>query len=153
MIILLNSTFELANGVDRCARVCEERSLQLAQATPSANRLRAEWPTLFPDRATREVSIPLLISLPECATAEDAEEQAHAFIVSLPKGGDSLTFTIGERVIEYTQWSLVSAEPETIRVRNYIRVMLRAVNPQVSDEARAQFESAELQEFEANTFT
>lgn len=152
MTILLNSTFELANGDDRTARVCGRRGIVLSQDTPRAVRLRAEWPTLFPTRAVRTVAINLEISLPACADLAAAEEQAHAFIASIPKGGDSLEFVIDDSTITYPQWALVSAEPQSLGVTNLLRVALEATDPQVSAEVRPQFESGGLQSFETNTF-
>lgn len=152
MTILLNNTFELANGVAPTARLCGTRALQLTQNTPAAARLRAEWPTFLVSQSVREVAVAIEVTLPPCETEEAAEEQAHAFIVSIPKGGDSLSFTVGETTVTYAQWALISAAPETLGVTNRVRVELHAVNPTVSEEARLQFESGEFVELEPDTF-
>lgn len=148
MTILLNDTFELANGVDRVAsRILGEESWEWSQDTDSATFTRAAWRTFFPDRAVREVNATLHITFPQAADDEAAFDLAHALGSALPKGG-TLELTLGETTVSYAQFVPVSWSPQRIGVHVGLTLRLRAVNPAVNEELLPQFESGEFQEFE-----
>lgn len=147
MTILYNGTFELANGVSRVARVVGEESWSMRQETDSTVYSRAAWRTFFPDRATREITAALAITFPQAADIEEAVQLAHELLTSLPTGG-TLEVTEGETTITYAQAVTESAAIERIGIHVALRVTLRCVNPDINEEARAQFESGEFQEFE-----
>lgn len=148
MIILLNSTFELANGTDRVAsRICGKRGLRLVQITPETLYLRAVWPTFFPTRATRTVEMQIEVTMPPEADAATAEEVGLAFIASLPKGGP-MSITLGTTTTSFAAFKLNDATFEQRGVSSLVIVTLTATEPDVAEEAREQFESGEFQEFE-----
>jgi hypothetical protein len=151
MNILLNGTFELANGVDRTARVLGDESWQWNQATPETTRTRAAWATFFPARATRRIDADLFVTFPQSSDAEAAFTLAHELAATLPTGG-TMEVTLGETTVTYAQFVPRAWSAERIGVHVGLRLSLTAVNPDVAEEARAQFESGEFQEFETNTF-
>lgn len=147
MTIILNGTFELANGVSRVARVLGEEDWEWAQDTDSVVYTRAAWRTFFPDRAVREVSARLMITLPESANDAEAHELAHALASAMPKGG-TLAVTLGETTVTYAQFVPVRWSVKRTGVRLGLDLSIRASNPAVNEELLPQFESGEFQEFE-----
>lgn len=151
MIITLDETFELSNGVERTARIVSEESWQWSQTTPETVRVRAAWATFFPARAVRSIEADLLITFPTAADDEEAFTLAHELADALPTGG-TMTVTLGETTITYTQFIPRTWKPERIGVHVGLRLQLAAVNPDIAEDAREQFESGEFVEFEDGTF-
>jgi hypothetical protein len=151
MNILLDGTFELANGVDRTARVLGSEAWQWSQTTQEATYLRAAWATFFPSRATRQIQADLLITFPQSEDDEEAFSLAHELAALIPAGG-TMEVTLGETTVTYAQFVPRSWTPDRIGVHVGLRITLTAVNPDVAPEAREQFNSGQFQSFRPGTF-
>lgn len=147
MLITLDDTFELANGVDRTARIVSEESWQWTQNTPEAVKLRAAWTTFFPTRATRQIEVSLLITFPQAADDEAAFTLAHELASALPAGG-TMAVTLGETTITFASFAPRTWNPERIGVHVGLRLNLSAVDPDIAEDAREQFEDGTFVHFE-----
>lgn len=131
MIVTLTSgetTFEIANGTAPDDRVLASWQPRLSQTTPEVQRCRAQWPTLFPDRASRSYRLPLTVTFPPCASYVAAFAESIDIPRSIPKGG-TLTLQYGAEEREFEQAALEACDVQTYGVTNIFTFDFRVTNP------------------------
>lgn len=149
--ITFNTTFVISEGSTLAAAFVNGTQLVMQQSTPEARMIRADWKTFFTSRAHRSFTFTLEVTRPPEATLHAAKLVQHTLPASLPKGGP-LAFTIGEDVVTYTSAKVIDCRVQNVGLTNHITYTFEAVNPDVSEEARQQFETGEIQEFEPGSF-
>jgi hypothetical protein len=129
MIVILASSFEIANGIDRLAQVLAEDAFSVRQSTQTAPRCRAEWLTGFHSRASRSVPLSYVVTFPPCVSLEAAYAQARSVPLSCPKGG-VLTEQVGSTLTTFADsWIEGEIGVRRIGVRNTFTFNLTAVDP------------------------
>ncbi len=127
MIVTLEG-FAISDGVDRAARVVGERGMDMTQSTQEAVMVRAEWPTWFHSRAVRRYDFAFEVTFPSLASSEAAEEEAHDFCATLPKGGELVIVVDGTQT-SYARAVVRSATVNTVGVRNSVMLQISAAEP------------------------
>lgn len=139
MIVTLDSTYQIANGVDRLARVLAEDSFAVRQETQQTTRSRAEWITGFHSRAARSVPLRYIVTFPPCASLEAAYAQARNIPLTCPKGG-VLTEEIGSTLTTFEDaWIEGEIGVDRIGVTNVFTFNLTAINPATTASILSQY--------------
>lgn len=146
------TAFEIANGIDRLARISDRPDSSLAQQTQESQRVRAEWITAFPDRASRAYSISIPVVFPECASLDDAAVQALLIPAQCPKGG-TLTMQHGAQSVVYAQAWITGITVTPQGIRNVFTFNLRAVDPDTSLSLLAAMNAAYKANLNASPFS
>lgn len=90
--------FEIANGHSRLHQALDEESFELTQLNQEAPPpARAEWPTLYHERAARKITLSYPVSFPAAATRGEATMQARRVAIQCPKGGVLKEYENGTR--------------------------------------------------------
>ncbi len=141
----------LAEGSTLAAAFVNGTQISLSQSTQSEVYLRADWKTFFHSRALRSYQLTFEVTLPPAATLEAAMMNRIGWPESLPKGGE-LVITHGEESVTFADAVPVSCVARGNGLTNHFSVTLEAVNPDIAEELREQYETGELQEFETGSF-
>lgn len=123
-----DDVFQISTGVDRTARVLAPLDAALQQTTQEVTCVRAAWPSAFPERASRVLSLSLPVHFPACADYETALAQFLDIPVQCPRGG-VLTGQYESVLRTYSQAWLRDVKPVNIGVTNHFTFNLAVVNP------------------------
>lgn len=124
-----DTVFEIANGLDRNARVSEDWRPSMTQQTPESVRCRAGHPTAFPERAVRVMQVKIPVMFPACETSEEAIMQSMMIPAQCPKGGVLKVYHLGNEVTYPQAWIEGEIGCENINIRNLFTFPVKGVNP------------------------
>lgn len=131
MIITLDSTFEIANGVERTARLLSRDQFSMNQATQVEVLSRASWASGFYANASRSIARVYEVTHPPCATLDAALAEALGVPVACPKGG-ALVETVGDSVVSFADSWVQSIDVRRNGLTNTFIYSLQAINPDTS---------------------
>lgn len=128
MTITFDSTFVIANGVSRTAKILNEEGFTLEQNTQTTVRARGEWTVGFPDRASRSIPRRYTVVHPPCASLAAAIAEAVNIPATCPKGG-TLVEVYGATTITFAQAWLKNISVTRRGITNQFTYDLVATNP------------------------
>lgn len=120
--------FPITDGVGRVYRTAGKLGMQMGQTTQVVQRMRAAWPTAFPDRALRVLKFDIPVTFPPCTSLEEAAAQAQDIALQCPPGG-VLTGQYGATLRTYSQAWIDSITSENIGLTNFFTFAISAINP------------------------
>lgn len=154
MIITLTdgeTIFNLTTGVGRDERVLSSLDFDLSQTTQEVVYTRAAWPTAFPSRASRSLTLTLPVTHPPCASLEAALKELADWPLTCPRGG-VLTLQKGAMERSYAQAWLVSCRPVNRGVSNEFTWTFRVKQPtEITRSTLAQMDSRYIANLHAIT--